>query len=165
MSNDYNKDLEVNFDRLDENWRDHSRNYMEWSEKWVNAVAEYDRAKEGLEVVKAEVDMEVRNKDHTKKPTEAAITSMVTTHKNYRAASELLIEANKKANLLKSAKSAFEHHKKALEGLTQLWVNGYWSEPRIPAEAKAKFEKSDYQEKQMKTLNENPRLKRKVVKK
>ena len=161
MSDDYNKDLEIDFSRLDENWRDHSKNYMEWSERWVNAVADRDRAKEGLDVVKAELDQEIRNREYNKKPTEAAISSMILTHRNYRSAYELLTKATEKVNLLMSAKLAFEHHKAALEGVTKLWLNGYWSEPRIPMEIKDKFDNSDYNEQQRKKLNENKRLKRK----
>jgi len=160
MSDDYNKDLEIDFNRLDENWRDQSSNYMDWSQKWVNAVTKRDRAKEGLDVVKAELDRELRNRDYDKKPTETALNAMIITHENYRAAFELLTEANEEVNLLASAKSAFEHRKKALEGLTQLFVNGYWSEPRISGE----FKEKAYNQKQIEKLNDNPRLKRKIVK-
>jgi hypothetical protein len=154
MSNDYNQDLEIDFSRLDENWRDHSANYMQWSEKWVNAVAERDRAKENLDVVKAELDREVRDSTLGKKPTETAITAMITMHSKHRAAVEQLNTANEKVNLLASAKSAFDHRKKALEGLTQLWVNGYWSEPKVAGELKEQV----YNQKQTEQLNLNPRL-------
>ena len=160
MSDDYNKDLEIDFNRLDENWRDQSSNYMDWSQKWVNAVTKRDRAKEGLDVVKAELDREIRNREHKTKLTEAAINAVIITHENYRVAFELLTQANEDVNLLASAKSAFEHRKKALEGLTQLFVNGYWSEPRISGDFKEKV----YNQKQIEKLNENPRLKRKITK-
>ena len=40
---EYNDDLQIDFDKLDINWRDHPITYMKWSEKWVNAVAFKDR--------------------------------------------------------------------------------------------------------------------------
>ena len=159
MSDDYRKDLTVDFNRLEENWRDHSLNYLDWAEKWANAVAKRDRAKEGLDVVKATVSREIRTNAKTKL-TEAAISEMVTLDKRYQAATELVIEANEEANILAGAKTAFEHHKKALEGETQLFINGYWSEPRIPAAAKERA----YNQKQIEKLNDNPRLKRKIIK-
>lgn len=159
MSDDYNKDLKIDFHSLDENWRNQSSNYMEWSQKWVNAVTKRDRAKEGLDVVKAELDREIRNREHKTKLTEAALNAMIITHENYRTAFELLTEANETVNLLASAKTAFEHRKKALECLTQLLLNGYWSEPKISGELKEKA----YNQKQIEKLNENPRLKRKAI--
>lgn len=163
MPDNYNKDLEIDFSRLDEIWRDHSVKFMKWSEKWVNAVSERDRAKEALEVVKAELDSEIRTKYVGKKPTEAAINSMITTNKEYQEAVSKLIDANESVNLLASAKTAFEHKKKALESLTQLWIQGYWSEPKIQSEFKMTFD-NRYIDNQKQKLSENQRLQRKANK-
>jgi hypothetical protein len=153
MSEDYNKDLEIDFHRLDENWRDHSMNYMQWSEKWVNAVAARDRAKEQLDLIKAELDQKIRFEAKTKL-TESAISSMITTHSDYQTAAERLHACNEEVNLYVMAKSAFEHRKVALEGLTKLWVSGYWSEPKIVGEVKDQVQT----EKMQRKLNENERL-------
>jgi hypothetical protein len=160
LSDNYNEDLRIDFAELDLNWRDHAANYMHWSNKWVAAVSERDRAKENLDVIKAEVDREIREAYSGKKPTEAAISALVSTNTRYREASDLLIDANEKVNLLASAKSAFEHQKKALEGLTQLWINGYWSEPKISGAAKEKLGNREevYVEKQKTKLAGNKRL-------
>ena len=158
----YNEDLEIDFAQLDTNWRDHSVNYMKWSEKWVNSVAYRDRSKEALDTVRAELDTKYRKELHVdKKPTEVAIAAAITNDDDYKVANDALLDANEAVNLLASAKTAFEHRKKALEGLTQLWLGGYFSNPNIPTEIKEKFEKSsDYQKNQKETLNENQRLKK-----
>ena len=166
---EYNDDLKVDFAQLDLNWRDHSVNYMKWSEKWVNAVSERDRIKEALDVLKAESDRKYRYElqlTEGKKPTEASIAAMITTDEDYKLTQQTLIDANEAVNLLACAKTAFDHRKKALEGLTQLWVNGYWSTPKIPVEIKERAENSSqYHKEQRKALNDNVRLKRKVIKK
>ena len=154
---EYNDDLKIDFSELHINWRDQPINYMKWSEKWVNAVSYRDRIKESLEVLKAELDTKYRQElSVDKKPTEAVISSAITNDADYKLQQQQLIDANETVNLLVSAKAAFEHRKKALEGLTQLWVNGYWSDPKIPLDAKTHFE-SDF-EKQKQTLSQNKRL-------
>jgi len=166
---EYNDDLKIDFAQLDINWRDHSTNYMKWSEKWVNAVSERDRIKEALDVLKAELDRKYRYElqlTESKKPTEASITAMIIADENYKLTQQALIDANEAVNILASAKVAFDHRKKALEGLTQLWVSGYWSTPKIPVEIKERVEStSQYHKEQRKALNSNVRLKRKAIKK
>lgn len=166
----YSEDLEIDFAQLDINWRDHSANYMKWSEKWVDAVSNKDRIKESLDVLKAELDATWRTPlPGEKKLTEVAIAAKITTDKDYKLTNQTLLDAIEAVNLLASAKSAFEHRKYALQGLTQLWLGGYFSNPNIPTEIKEKFEQggSEYQKNQKDTLNENPRLKKRkpIVKK
>lgn len=160
MSGNYSEDLKIDFAQLDLNWRDQAANYMHWSNKWVAAVSERDRAKENLDVIRAEVDREIREAYSGKKPTEAAISALVSTNTRYRKASDQLIDLNEKVNLFVSAKSAFEHRKKALEGLTQLWVNGYWSEPKISGTIKEKLgnKEAGYVNEQKTKLASNKRL-------
>lgn len=165
---EYNKDLKIDFDQLDLNWRDHSTNYMKWSEKWVNAVAYRDHIKESLEVLKAELDGKYRKELYEiegKKPTEASITAAITADEEYKTVQQTLLDANEAANLMAAAKVAFEHRKKALEGLTQLWVGGYFSNPNIPSEVKDRYERDNprYQKEQQAKLGENKRLKKRKV--
>jgi len=166
---EYEDDLRIDFNQLDINWRDHSANYMKWSEKWVNSVAVKDRKKEVLDTLKAELDSKYRQslfeKDQ-KKPTEGAIAAAIQNDDAYKLAQSDLINATEEMNLLACAKSAFDHRKKALEGLTQLWLGGYFSNPNIPVEIKEKFKKDDteYQEEQTKALNENKRLQKRKIK-
>ena len=160
MSDNYNEDLKIDFAQLDLNWRDQAANYMYWSQKWVTAVTKRDRIKENLEVIKAEVDREIREAYSGKKPTEAAISALVITNTRYREAMENLILANEEVNILASTKTAFEHKKKALEGSTQLWINGYWSEPKIAGEVKEKLgnKEAGYVNEQKTKLASNKRL-------
>jgi len=69
-------------------------------------------------------------------------------------------------NLLASAKVAFEHRKQALEGLTKLWLGGYFSNPNIPSEIKERVEQGDsnYMAKQTEVLAANTRLQKRKLK-
>lgn len=80
----------------------------------------------------------------------------------YRDAIDNLTEKSRIANLYYSTKSAFESRKKALEGLTQLWLGGYWSEPKIPAKFKEKIQKDPIRKNQQEQLNRNKRLKKRL---
>ena len=164
---EYNDDLKIDFAQLDINWRDHSANYMKWAEKWVDAVAYRDRTKEALDVLRAELDAHYRQVLHTdKKPTEAAIAAAINKDEDYKLQQQTILDANEAVNLLASAKVAFEHRKKALEGLTQLWLGGYFSNPNIPVEIKEQVaaSKPDRNKEQRDKLSENPRLKKRKPK-
>ena len=166
---EYSDDLKIDFAELDINWRDHSANYMKWAEHWVNAVAQRDRKKEALDVLKAELDKEYRvklEKQLGKKPTEAAVSASITADETYQIAQQEIIKANENVNLLASAKVAFEHRKKALEGLTQLWLGGYFSNPNIPSEIKDRVKQNShgYREDQSKVLSSNTRMQRRKLK-
>ena len=166
---EYENDLSVDFNHLDINWRDHSANYMKWSEKWVNSVAVKDRKKEALDTLKATLDAKYRQalfKKDQKKPTEAAINASIQSDGSYQLAQTDLTNATENMNILATVKSAFEHRKKALEGLTQLWLGGYFSNPSIPAEIKERFKKDKPQQvvDQTKVLNANQRLKKRKLK-
>ena len=104
---------------------------------WVVFSALNERKKEALEVLKAELDRKYRpqlEKEIGKKPTEAVVSAAIVIDDIYRLAQNELINANEDVNILASAKSAFEAKKKALEGLTHLWLGGYFSNPNIPVE-------------------------------
>ena len=166
---EYDDDLKIDFDQLDINWRDHSANYMKWSEKWVNSVAVRDRKKEALDTLKAELDGKYRKsllEIDKKKPTEAAVSAAIQSDKTYKIAQHDVINATEDINLLSSAKTAFDHRKKALEGLTSLWIAGYFSDPKIPAEIKEKFKRENPQftGEQTKVLNANVRLQQRKIK-
>jgi hypothetical protein len=166
---EYNDDLKIDFAELDINWRDHSANYMKWAEHWVNAVAQRDRKKEALDVLKAELDKHYRielEKQIGKKPTEATVSAAIISNTTYQVAQQDIIKANEEVNLLAAAKVAFEHRKKALEGLTQLWLGGYFSNPNIPSEIKERVKQSGqgYVDDQVKVLSGNTRMQKRKLK-
>lgn len=132
---DYFQDLEIGDDLQDE-WIKHPSLYMYYSESHADAIDTRDKAKQFMEVEAAKLDSYLR-KEWAKlfpedKMTEAGIKAKVLQHVSYKKAQNLLNKANHNVNILSSAKSAFEHRKKALENIVTLTVMGFHSEPKKP---------------------------------
>lgn len=137
---DYNGDLEIDEHALDIEWKGQSKLFMRYAELSAEAVYERDKAKDQLEVVKAEIDSDIRTNfkkfGFDKKPTEAALTAQILTNDKYKKYNDLYIKAIKNMNILIAAKDGIGNKKYALENLTKLWVAGYYSTPNISKEAK-----------------------------
>ena len=161
---EFEKDLEFDKHKLDEVWENHSYLYFKWAEKWVESVYDRDRAKENVDVVKAEVAKDVRDfpgEYDLAKVTESAITAAVNLDIRVRKAIEELNQANKEVNILSVAKEAMgTHRKKAIESETQLWISGYYSDPKVSNKAQDKSNEKVRKEEQD-GLESNPRLKNK----
>lgn len=137
----YEEGLEIDFNKLDENWRDHSSEFMRWAEKWANAFTEKDKLKEQFKVLSAEKELNIRmdfanNPPLKMKVTEALISSTLAVDEELIALKNKIIEKNGEVDIYSSAKAAFEARKKALESLTHLWISGYHSSPNGPKEFK-----------------------------
>ena len=127
---EYLDDLQLSTDSLDESWIEQPLLYAKYGELVANATEQRDNAKQNLDVVKAQKDSDIRSAPELfgfdKKPTEAAIANVVILSPEVREATQVLIDANKELNILTVAKTAFDHRKKALEGLTQLFISNYF---------------------------------------
>ena len=142
----YHEDLKIDNHSLDREWEKQALLYMEWSEKYAQAVLERDRAKERMELVRAELYEEIVNSylnAGQKKPTETAIANEILSRSEYKKVNSNYAESVKNMNILAGAKEAMAHKKKALESMTQLWLGGYYAEPKIPSEAKEKVFERD----------------------
>ncbi len=133
---DYKQDLLITLEDLGTDWLSQPQKFMEWGEKWANAVRVRDKKKEMLDITKAELDGDIRAnwKEHgfESKPTEAAILATITKSQKYGEANEELAKAIEEMNIFAVAKSAFEHRKKALENVTSLYLAGYYgSKPKL----------------------------------
>ena len=128
MERDYSKDLEIDFYNLHVNWQEQAGAYMYWAEQWANAQQRKDKRKEFL-------SQDIRENPTFyglppgKIPSEAAITNLIDVDPEY-------IDLSHEVNTLKSTKTAFEHRRAALDGLTSLFTTGYFSSKDIPLELK-----------------------------
>ena len=168
----YEEALEIDFNRLEECWKDHSKDFMYWAEKWANAVAERDKLKEQLKVLTAEKELNIRmdfanNPPLKMKVTEGLISSTLTVNEELIALKKSIIEKNEEVDIYASAKASFEARKAALSGLVTLWVGGYFSIPNGPKEFKEGIKKQVDKERTEAHNTEikkgNSRLKRRKV--
>lgn len=138
----YEKDLAIDPGELDEEWLNQPVLMERYGRLSADAQRERDQLKEKMDVVRAETDNAIRenptkykcptDKAGAPKPTEAWIAAAILTTEEYRKASDTLIEANYKLNLLNSAVRAMEHRKKALEKLVELFGLQYFAGPKEP---------------------------------
>jgi len=136
MSRNYHNDLSIDQDDLNRCWIEQPILYMEWSEKWADACKERDQFKEQLELAKADAVRAVK-KDPKKfgiadNPTVQIIDATVSKHKKVMAAADKYNDAVHNARVLDLVRTAFEHRRRALQGLTQLWTTNYWGSIDTP---------------------------------
>lgn len=155
MSNDYKKDVEIDFHKLHENYRDQPRLYMDWAEKWANA-------EEAKKLRSRQIDLDVRDNPEKyglkNNPAESAVKAKIDSDKEY-------IRLRKDAAILASVKMAMEHRKGSLDGLAKLFVTGYFTVPDLPKEIRDAVDelgKQSIKDERKKMLEEegSPRLKR-----
>ncbi len=154
---DYHKDVEIDITNLGNEWVEQPSLYLYYAEALADAIDTRDRAKQKLEVDSAELDQGYRKHWDELHPdtkmTETALKANILQDKVYAKSVALLNKASHNVNLLTSARSAFEHRKKALENLVSLHITGFHSNPKSPV----KKMEGIIQENHTKILNENRR--------
>jgi hypothetical protein len=142
--NDYMKDLAIDPFSLEKEWLLQPQLYMKYSELAAEAQKKRDKAKERLDIVRAELDDKIRSspleygapedKNGSPRITEAWISATILLQPEYSKAIAEINQTNYEYNLYSAAVRAFDHRKKALEMEVQLWSGGYWSAPNLPKE-------------------------------
>ena len=143
----FNEELAINPDALDVEWLMQPQLFMKYAEALADAEVAVDRAKEKLELARAETDSDVRGNieaytGSTKKPTEAVISALITQHPDYKDALSKFNEAKSTAKIMVMAVRAFDQRKTALENLVRLHGQSYFSSPSEDRNLKMEFEKS-----------------------
>jgi len=134
--NSYEKDCKLDIMNLDNHWLEQPMLVIKYGELYVNAEAERNKAKDQLELVKAELDSLIRGNPSTwgiEKVTEGAIQATLIQHPDYQLANQALQKSINDLNLIKIARDAvMNDRKEALRGLTQLYVSGYFASSDLP---------------------------------
>jgi len=159
----YREDIIIDKFSLDREWMNQPVLFMEWAEKSVEAQFERDKAKEKLDLVRAQIDNEIRVEiaQENKKMTEGAIQAEILQDERYQEANSIYLESVRTAKIMDVAREAFDHRKRALEKITDLWIQGYWADPKIRKEATDRVS-SEAQASHRDVLNKNPRLRRRI---
>ena len=161
----FEQELKINKLALDEEWLRQPSLYHEWSENHSQALLERDKAKQQLDLMKSELDLEIRKNPAAfgiDKPTENAISNVIIVSDRYQKDLEAVQKSQYDVNVIAGAVEALSHKKSALDNLTRLFLSGYWSEGKqsptgINIETKL-------HEEQNKELAQNPRMKKLVRK-
>ncbi len=137
MKTEARNEFRIDPDRLEAEWLAQADVVHDYHLKMADAKQSLDEAKDALEIVYAETDMDVRLHpskhglaELDKKPTETMIKNAVLLTKAYQTASEEVIRAKYEVNVLEAACTSLEHKKRALENLVVLWSQDYFAAPR-----------------------------------
>lgn len=132
---DYNKALKIDRYNLEKELINQPQLYMEWALKAIDASTECARAKNRLEITKAEVAKKIRTNPKRyglqEKATVDAIRQSVETDKKVKRYTKEYLESYRIERVLNEAKNAFQHRKKMLETLVQLNIQLHFAEPKV----------------------------------
>ena len=132
---DYANDVQIDPDALDTEWLvqpDLMRRYTTYAAQAKRAM---DDAKERLDIVRAQLEMLIRNDPRQfglEKVTEGAITSAVTLQSEYQQASKALVDARYEFEMAQAAVRALDTKKASLENLVKLLGMSYFAGPKAP---------------------------------
>ena len=135
--------LDIDEHRLDEEWIEQPKLYGLWARRAAASRRKMDEAKADLELVQAELDLEVRSnpeKFDLSKVTENVVKSAILQDTRYVGAQKKVNDARYDYDVAQAAVSALEHRKYALQNLVSLFLSSYYAEPKSPKGRKDELE-------------------------
>jgi len=153
----YRDDAKIDIYNLHTEWAGQPTIYIDYAEQFADAVALMMRAQEKVSVVKtegkqridqmkAELDASIRLSPQVyglEKVTENAVANAIIAAPSFKKVQEEVaaniaatveehIQAVRNKELLEGVKVGFSHRKSALEKEVELFLNGYYADPKIP---------------------------------
>ncbi len=144
----YEKDLYIDCDALDIEWLMQPMLMVKYVEMQASTGRELDRVKEKLNLIRAELDRDIRKdpKDfkiaEDIKITEAVIAGCILEQKKYKNATTEVIDAQYEFNTARGTVQAVDQRKQALENLVKLHGQHYFAGPKIPRDLSSEVEQS-----------------------
>ena len=140
----YKDDVTIDINNLDMELLRQASLYQFWGRRESAALYEKDQVEETLSKCKARIELDIR-KDPKKygyesKLTEGAVSCLLVAQSEVEEATKASLKSRYKARVLGIAVKSFEHKKKALEKLVDLYINGYWATPKVDPKAQETFD-------------------------
>lgn len=135
MNLDYDKDIRIDESSLDMEWLDQPSLMMKYARNAAEMRKLMDLAKENLDVVRAEIDRDVRENPERfgiTKITDAVVAATVLRDKEYQKASKEFIDARYALDIANAAVRSMDARKDALENLVRLHGLQYFAGPQMP---------------------------------
>lgn len=142
MSEDYESLVDLDESALDREWLRQPKLYMTFALQLAQAKLEHVTAKANLDVVRAEMELKVRDTPtdyDINKVTEAVISAVVETQPKVKRAVHELNIARHRVDVLEAIVNTLEHRKRTLENLVTLHGQNYFSTPRASKEGQDKL--------------------------
>lgn len=131
----YSEDIRIDESSLDVEWLDQPVKMLEYSRHAAEMRREMDRAKDALDLSKAELDRKIRTRPEKfglEKVTEGAVVNAIIAHEDYQNALSDYNDARYENEVAQGAVRAFEQRKSALENLVKLFGQQYFAGPTLP---------------------------------
>lgn len=136
----YPDDLQVDKFNLPDEWERQPALYMHWAEEAVYAQTVRDRINEQLKLLAAQLDSDIRINfvayGFEKPPTNPAVEAAIAQQETYMAKKEELAKAAQHAKIMEAARSAMDQKRRALTGLTELQIAGFYAANTAPPQHK-----------------------------
>jgi hypothetical protein len=133
-------DLSIDKYNLEDEWCNQPYLVFKWGVAVAEAEADLERAKNNLEVAKANLDSEIRkhpgNYGINGKVTETVIERVIITDKGIKNLQSEVVEAKRRYTIIMYASRGIDHKKYSLEYNTKLYLNSYYVEPYASKEMK-----------------------------
>ena len=139
----YEDDIRIDETSLDIEWLEQAALFLRYSKNAALREKEKDQAKEALDLVKSELDRDIRTnpeKYGIEKITDKVVENTIPTQDEYKEASEAFISAKYEWNVAKGAVDAFNQRKEALENLTRLNGQNWFAGPKVPRDLREQRE-------------------------
>lgn len=150
----YEKDMFIDDSALDVEWLEQPSLMFKYSTHEAEKERERDLAKEALDLVKADLDRNIRenpDKYGIAKVTETVILNTIITQDEYKEAYHKFLDIQYEYNIAKVAVRAVAQRKDALENLVRLHGQQYFAGPRVPRNLKEEVEKRRSIQKRIRT--------------
>lgn len=131
----YEQDIRIDETALDVEWLEQPALMFRYAQMCAEARQEFDKAKENLDLVRAELDRAIRaNPDSydIEKITDKVVENTIPTQDEFKEASTALIEAKFQLDIAYGAVKAIDARKDSLENLVKLHGQSYFAGPKMP---------------------------------
>lgn len=131
---DFTEDRKFSRFKMDEAWEQQAELAYKWGRKYADAAKRRDEVQQERKVIKAELDTEYRAtfEENGIKITEPAIDAAIRQDDRHKEVTKRLIDAEEEVLVFEAAKWAMQDRRAALEYESELWMNGYWGDPKQP---------------------------------
>ena len=131
----YEKDLVIDDSALDFECLEQASLFMKYAKHQAQTEKEKDEVKEKLDLVKAELDKDIRSnpeKFEVEKITDKVVENTIILQPEYKKVTKEYLQAKFEWQTSKGAVEAFNQRKEMIEALIKLHGQSYFAGPRTP---------------------------------
>lgn len=135
MENEYQEDIEIDPDQLDVEWLRQPTLMLKYTQHESECRKKLDSARRDLDVIKAQLDHDIRNDPSAfdlEKATETAISNAILMEEEFINQQKIVQKEEYELNMAVAAVRSMYVKKDALENLVRLFGQQYFAGPKSP---------------------------------